>query len=82
MGTTYYVPQTITVVLGMNNTVTWVNNDDAAHTVTATGGSFNSGNLDAGQSWTHTFTIAGTYTYFCAYHPWMKGTVIVKAASG
>jgi nitrite reductase (NO-forming) len=82
MGTMYYVPQTITIMLGTNNTVTWVNNDDAAHTVTATDGSFNSGNLDAGQSWTHTFTTAGTYTYFCAYHPWMKGTVIVKAASG
>ena len=75
---TYYSPPTITVVMGVNNTVTWVNNDAAPHTVTATDGSFNSGNLNAGQSWSHTFTAPGTYTYYCAYHSWMKGTVIVK----
>jgi nitrite reductase (NO-forming) len=82
MGSIYYSPQTITVVMGVNNTVTWVNNDDAAHTVTATDNSFNSGNLNAGQSWSHTFTTPGTYTYICSYHFWMKGTVIVKAATG
>ncbi len=75
---TYYSPPTITVVIGKNNTVTWVNNDDAPHTVTATDGSFNSGNLNAGQSWSYTFTAPGTYTYYCSYHSWMKGTVIVK----
>ena len=78
---TYYLPPTITVVAGVNSTVTWVNNDDAPHTVTAIDGSFNSGNLDAGQSWTYTFTAPGTYSYICSYHLWMKGTVIVKAAS-
>jgi copper-containing nitrite reductase len=82
MGTVFYSPQTITVVIGVNNTVTWINNDDAPHTVTATDGSFNSGNLNAGQSWTHTFIAAGTYTYYCSYHPWMKGTVVVKVSSG
>lgn len=76
---TYYSPPTITVVIGVNNTVTWINNDNAAHTVTATGGSFNSGNLNPGQSWTHTFTTPGTYTYSCSYHPWMTGTIIVKS---
>ena len=79
---TYYSPATITVVMGVNNTVTWVNADDAPHTVTASDGSFNSGNLNGGQSWSHTFAEPGTYTYYCSYHPWMKGTVIVKASSG
>ena len=79
---TYYSPETITVVIGANNTVTWVNNDDVPHTVTATDGSFNSGNMNAAQSWSHTFTTPGTYTYYCAYHSWMKGTIVVKAASG
>jgi copper-containing nitrite reductase len=74
----YYSPPTITVVIGINNTVTWVNNDQAPHTVTATDGSFNSGNLNAGQSWSHTFSKPGVYAYYCSYHPWMKGTVIVK----
>lgn len=74
----YYSPPTITVVIGKNNTVTWINNDIAPHTVTADDGSFNSGNLDAGASWTHVFDTPGTYTYHCEYHPWMRGTIIVK----
>lgn len=76
----YYSPPTITVVIGVNNTVTWVNNDIAPHTVTADDGSFNSGNLNAGESWTHVFTTRGTYSYHCNYHPWMHGTIIVKSA--
>ena len=81
-----YAPDTITLVLGVNNSVTWTNNDAAAHTVTSdntTGGSpaFDSGNLAAGASYSHTFTATGTYTYHCNYHNWMKGTVVVKAGS-
>ena len=72
-----YTPGTITVVIGVNNTVTFVNNDSSPHTVTADDGSFDSGNLPAGQSWAHTFTAAGTFNYHCSYHSWMKGTVIV-----
>ena len=82
MGSVYYLPQAITIVIGVNNTVTWVNSDDVPHTVTSSGGSFDSGNINSGQSWTYTFTAPGTYPYFCSYHPWMKGTVIVKAAPG
>ncbi len=74
---TGYSPSTITVVIGVNNTVRWVNNDTAPHTVTATDHSFDSGNLNPGDTWTYTFTKPGTYTYVCTYHPWMKGTVIV-----
>lgn len=77
---TYYSPPTITVVIGMNNTITWVNNDNAPHTVTADDGSFSSGNMNSGQTWTHTFTTPGTYSYHCSYHLWMKGTVIVKSS--
>jgi plastocyanin len=51
------------------------------HTVTASDGSFNSENLNAGQSWTHTFTTPGTYSYYCSYHAWVKGTIVVLAAS-
>jgi len=77
---TGYSPSTITVVIGVNNTVEWVNNDTAPHTVTATDHSFDSGNLNPGDTWTYTFTKPGTYTYACTYHPWMKGTVIVLSA--
>ncbi len=74
-----YSPNVFTVMIGMNSTVTWVNNDSAPHTVTARDGSFNSGNLDPGKSWTYTFTLPGTYSYYCSYHPWMVGKVIVVA---
>jgi nitrite reductase (NO-forming) len=77
--TTFYSPATITVVIGVNNTVTWTNNDDATHTITADDGSFDSGFLNQGQTWSYTFTTPGTYSYHCSIHPWMKGTVIVKS---
>ncbi|HUI01400.1 MAG TPA: cupredoxin domain-containing protein [Nitrososphaerales archaeon] len=74
-----YQPDPLTVVVGINSTVKWVNNDSAPHTVTADDASFDSGNVAPGQSFTFTFTTPGTYQYHCVYHPWMVGTVIVKA---
>jgi plastocyanin len=77
-----FVPNTIVVVIGVNNTVTWVNKDVATHTVTSdTSGQFDSGDLNQGQSWSYTFTTPGTYSYHCSIHPWMSGTVIVEAQS-
>jgi plastocyanin len=78
-----FSPATIILVIGVNNTVTFKNQDTSAqyHTVTATDNSFNSGDLKFGQSWTYTFNTAGTFTYYCIYHSWMKGTVIVKSSS-
>jgi len=74
-----YSPDPVTVVVGVNNTVTWVNNDSAPHTVTAYDGSFDSGNIAPAGTFTFTFTRPGTYPYYCIYHSWMFGTVIVKA---
>jgi plastocyanin len=73
-----YSPSTITVVSGANSTLTWVNNDSSPHTVTADDGSFSSGNIAPGASFSFTLTTPGTYKYHCVYHPWMTGTVIVK----
>ena len=66
------------VVISVGGSVTWTNKDDVAHTATASNGSFDSGNLSNGQSWTHTFTKAGTYAYVCTYHPNMTGTIVVQ----
>lgn len=74
-----YSPDPITVVVGVNSTVKWSNDDNAPHTVTANDASFDSGNVASGQSFTFTFTTPGTYHYHCVYHPWMVGTIIVKA---
>jgi plastocyanin len=54
-----FSPGSITVVIGVNNTIMWVNQDSVAHTVTSN--SFNSGNLNAGASFTVTLTTPGQY---------------------
>ena len=73
-------PDRITVVIGVNNTVVWTNNDSQPHTVTANGAAFDSGFLAPGATFSYTFTQPGTYDYHCTYHPWMTGTVVVNAA--
>ena len=76
-----YSPDVIHVVIGVNNTVTWTNNDQTTHTVTAIDGSFDSGLLQPGQMFVETFDSPGTYQYHCQIHPWMNGTVIVTQQS-
>jgi plastocyanin len=71
-----YDSQTLTVNVG--DKVTWVNNGEDVHTVTADDGSFDSGDMKHGASWSYTFTSPGTYTYFCVPHPWMAATVVVN----
>ena len=66
----------LTIPLGA--TVTWVNQDDDAHTVTADDGGFTSAGLDRGELFAHEFTAPGTYAYHCALHPKMTATIVVK----
>jgi plastocyanin len=68
-------PQAVTVKVG--TTVTWSNQDEDSHTVTADDRSFTSQALGNGQTFTHTFTTPGTYAYHCSIHPFMHGTVVV-----
>jgi plastocyanin len=70
-----YVPQSITIHAGDN--ITFVNDDDEAHTVSATDKAFDSGGLDTNQKWQHVFKTSGKFNYFCEMHPYMKGTVTV-----
>ncbi len=70
-------------VIKQGNSVTWVNQDVAFHSVTSghygePSGLFDSGYLDPEGSFTFNFKNIGTYDYFCTLHPWMKGTVIVE----
>jgi amicyanin len=73
-----FSPATITINQG--DTVTWNNNGPTPHSATANDGSFDTGILRKGQSGSHTFDAAGTYSYICTPHPYMKGTVVVQAA--
>lgn len=72
-----FSPKTITV--SPNTTITWRNKDGDNHTVSSdTTGWFDSGTLQAGATYTHQFTMTGTYTYHCNFHGSMTGTVIVQ----
>ena len=70
-----FSPATISVKVG--TTVTWTNNDSAPHTITADDGSFDSGEIAQGKSYSHAFSSAGTFTYHCSVHPFMKASVVV-----
>jgi plastocyanin len=80
-----YSPDRITVVIGVNNTISWTNNDVGHnHTVTSmiipTGAApFNSGNMVKNAVYTVTLTVPGLYRYGCSYHPWMGGIIDVVA---
>jgi plastocyanin len=72
-----YDPDPVTVRAGQRITV--VNEDSAPHTVTEEGGSpsFDSDTVKGGASGSITFDEAGTFKYFCLFHPTMKGSVTV-----
>jgi plastocyanin len=70
-----FVPSRTTVKAGTR--VTWTNRDQVKHTITATNAAF-SGFLAQGASASLTFNTPGTYEYFCAVHPGMRGTVVVE----
>jgi len=40
-------------------------------------GFFDSGRFMKGESWSFTFDEAGLFRYFCTFHPWMEGIVVV-----
>ena len=77
-----FIPAEVTIRVG--DTVTWSNDDSAAHTVTSgiasegPDGIFDSSLFMAGTTFEHTFDEAGEYDYFCMVHPWMTGKVQVN----
>jgi amicyanin len=75
-----FMPGSMTIHQG--DTITWTNEDTVGHDVEVTSGpaSFHSPMLSKGQSWSFTFTTAGTYSYICSVHPDMKATIVVAAA--
>jgi plastocyanin len=78
-----FQPQTASATAG--DTVVWTQPGARVHTVTADDGSFDSGNLAAGQSFSRTFTTPGTIRYYCKIHGapggiGMSGVITVTAA--
>ena len=74
-----FEPATIEVIAG--STVTWTSDDGVPHTVTAREDDFNSGVLMSGDSFSQAFETPGSFDYFCAIHPLMTGTVVVRDAA-
>ncbi|AFS83173.1 blue (type1) copper domain-containing protein [Candidatus Nitrosopumilus sediminis] len=80
-GQIYYDPEILDITVG--TTVAWDNADTTVHTVTSgiapeADGIFDSEMMSAGDIFEYTFTDAGTFDYFCTFHPWMVGTVNVE----
>ena len=76
-----FLPASITIASGGH--VTWVNRDKAPHTAQNTGepgqgAEFDTGRLTRGQHQSITFSVPGTYHYYCIYHRFMEANVIVR----
>lgn len=71
-----YVPPTITIHFGQG--VTFTNVSSADHTVTARDNSFDSGDIGQQTKWTLVPKKTGTFKYYCVYHPFMHGTLVVE----
>jgi len=68
-------PATLNVQVG--TTVRWTNNGKNVHTVTASDGKWDSGDLAAGATYSVTFSTPGTYKYYCKHHKNMEGSIVV-----
>ena len=71
-----FAPSKVTIKVG--GTVTWTNEGASAHTVTADDGSFDSGQLQKGKTFSRTFDSTGTFSYHCSIHSSMKAQVVVE----
>lgn len=71
-----FTPPTLTVTAG--TTVMWGNNDITAHTVTSDTGTFNSNNLNSGNTFQVKFDNPGEFKYHCTIHSFMTGTIVVQ----
>jgi plastocyanin len=75
-----FSPNSITIAPG--DTVTWTNSDGTTHTVTGNNGTWGSGNLADGGTYTHQFNDTGDYAYHCSIHSSMTGVVHVTSDGG
>ena len=72
-------PAELTVAVG--DTVIWINRDIVPHTATATGGgrgTWDTGQLLQGKTGRYVATRAGVARYACAFHPTMRGQLIIR----
>jgi plastocyanin len=75
----HLIPDEITVILGKNSTVTWINQDDVPSTLTSDSSGWSTGVINPGESAYVMFNATGVYPYHGEPHPWKVGKVIVLA---
>jgi len=73
-GSVFSIPS---LTMSAGSKITWVNDDNMIHTVTADNASFNSGDMNPGNSFSYTFNTVGTYNYHCVHHIGMTAVVTV-----
>ena len=66
------------VNINKGDSVVWTNNDSAPHTVTGNNGGLDSPTINKNGIYRFTFNTSGTFSYYCAFHPSMKGIIVVK----
>jgi plastocyanin len=72
-----YEPATIRVAPGTE--IVFTNRDAAPHTATSTeSGAFETGTIKEGKSDGIALDAAGSFDFYCAFHPFMKGKVVVE----
>ena len=71
-----FSPTRIEIIAG--TTVTWTNNDPLFHTVSADDGSWDSGQIEPGKTFSRTFPQPGEYAVHCTPHPFMKAVIVVR----
>jgi plastocyanin len=81
-----FSPDSLSIAVG--DSVYWTNEDEDEHTATSgvdctEDGLFDSGDLEAGESWGRVFDVVGVFPYFCEYHCFMgmTGSITVNAAN-
>ena len=72
-----YIPATVRVKAG--TTVVWKNEDQMPHTVTASDGTWDSGIIQPGGTYSRRFMGEGGFAYYCVPHPEMRGSVVVSS---
>lgn len=77
-----FEPKVVRVVLGVNNTIVWVNKGNSPDRVVGEDETIDFGKvkglIQPEESWSFTFTEKGTYNYLSDIHPWLQGTIIVE----
>jgi len=76
IGDNFYLPQLVLVAPGTR--VLFVNRGQMTHTASARDESFNSGNLEFGQSYERVFAVVGRFTFYCVQHEDMNGIIEVR----